>query len=279
MRKIQLQNNVYLLKITKKINQGGFSDIYECQILNEDYSIFRDNLVVKKVKHFNDLKQNHRINREMRYMEQLDHKNILKPIYCDYNEGFFVMDKYPMNLKNYILKNDFKKEHIIQIFYEVLSGVKYYLSEGIHHRDLKPENILVDSDGNVKITDFGLSAKADNSETLQLTRNSEYGGTSFYNAPEQLSKGGLRTADIRSKIYSLGTILYVMLTKDFDGYFDLDTLQPTVRHLISKATSRNPEKRYQEIDIFENQLNSVFKSTDSQNLIELQNEKNYRKIK
>lgn len=269
--KIELQNKGYELAIGEVLDQGAYSTISDCKIYTKDQKLFKENLVVKELKHLQNLNQNHRFDREMKYLERLDHNNILKPIYCDYDEGFIIMEKYPMNLETYISENDFSEEQTIDIFYQILEGVKYYLSEGILHRDLKPKNILVDTKGNVKITDFGLSSREDRSETVALTRTSMYGGTNFYSAPEQFSGDGLVSADERSEIYSLGKILYTMLQKDFScGPLNMDSLSVAVRHLISKSTNDDPGKRYQGIEDFVRQIDSIYKPHENKSLTEYQ---------
>ncbi|MFL2134255.1 serine/threonine-protein kinase [Desemzia sp. FAM 24101] len=232
---------------------GGVGKIYDCTLQDVDGNIIQSNLVLKKIGNEEDFKQYHRFDREMRYIQNLNHKNILKPVYCDFDEFFIIMDKYPHNLEEYIRDQDLVLEQIIDIFSQILDAVKFYISEGYLHRDLKPQNILLDFEGDIKITDFGISSKSFREDTMNLTVGGG-GGTYYFCAPEQWSD--LKNADEKSEIFSLGRILYVLSTKDFNYYemTKLNEISPQMRSIIKKATEFKPEKRYQTIIEFTNEF-------------------------
>lgn len=255
----------YSLKIGSEIAQGGFSTISECNIYTEKGELFKDNLVIKKLTNDYDLNQIHRFDREMKYLEQLNHKNILKPFYFDFENGFILMERYPWNLEDYILRNEINDDEITRIFLEILDGVSYYVDEGVLHRDLKPKNILINHTGEVKIADFGLSSRVNRGDTRHLTRAKFYAGSEFYSAPELLSGDGLASADVRSDIYSLGKILYSMKTKNFSTLV-LEDLDPVLRHFIKKSTAHNPEDRFQNIDELIHNFKLTFKAKEVHNI-------------
>lgn len=244
--------NYYYLE-GEKINSGGFGNIYECSMIDSNGWPIQSNLVLKRLHETPGVigVEPHRFEREMRYLEKLSHQNILKPLYYDYTNEFIVMERYPMNLNDFINKSPLSESEIYRIFNQILEGVKYYVSEGVLHRDLKPQNILIDNHSNIKIADFGLSSKIYRDHTmLHLTRTNAFGGTEFYTAPEQLEN--LSKADIRSEIYSLGKILYVLLTghtRTLDMNM-LQSLKPEQRYLINRATKRYPEERFQTLEDF-----------------------------
>jgi serine/threonine-protein kinase len=141
---------------------------------------------------------------------------------------------------------------------EVAEALDYAHGQGVVHRDIKPANILVTEDGHAKIADFGIAKL----NLAHFTVPGKVLGTPAYMAPEQLSGEG---ADGRSDLFSLGVILYVMVTghSPFPGSsattvcfkvanrepvaasaLDM-TLPPHIDGLISRAIAKNPDERYQ----------------------------------
>lgn len=108
-------------------------------------------------------------------------------------------------------------------FQQLIDGVDYCHSKGVYHRDLKPENLLLDSQGNLKISDFGLSALPEQGVSLLRTTC----GTPNYVAPEVLSHKGYNGA--AADVWSCGVILYVLMA----GYLPFDELDLTT--LYSKV--------------------------------------------
>ena len=105
-----------------------------------------------------------KIAREIRIMSQLDHPNIVKcmdvlpPRSVDFDDVYMVGELMDVDLHRAIYYGrQLSNEHIQFFMYQLLCGIRYYQSVGIVHRDLKPSNILVNSECDLKITDFGLS--------------------------------------------------------------------------------------------------------------------------
>ncbi len=146
----------------------------------------------------------------------------------------------------------------LQLTQEVAEALDYAHSQGVVHRDIKPANILVTPDGHAKIADFGIAKF----NQTQLTQHGRVLGSPAYMAPEQLSDEG---GDARSDLFSLGVVLYFMLTgqRPFQGNsiatvcfklanheplavanYDI-SFPPALDLVVSKAIAKNPAQRYQ----------------------------------
>jgi len=149
---------------------------------------------------------------------------------------------------------------IIRFGVQIANALHNAHEKGIIHRDIKPSNILVNSNSQIKITDFGI-AHIEDSDTLQLTKAGEILGTPYYMSPEQLLG---RNVDRRSDIFSLGVMLYEMAAgirpfrgKTLPSIFNeitekvpdspkvLDENIPSrMSTIILKALEKKPEHRY-----------------------------------
>jgi serine/threonine protein kinase len=146
----------------------------------------------------------------------------------------------------------------LQLAQEVAEALHYAHAQGVVHRDIKPSNILVTADGHVKIADFGIAKL----NQTQLTQHGRVLGSPAYMAPEQLSDEG---GDARSDLFSLGVVLYFMLTgqRPFQGNsiatvcfklahheplavanYDM-SFPPALDLVVSRAIAKNPARRYQ----------------------------------
>ena len=150
-------------------------------------------------------------------------------------------------------------EEIIHMLTQMCSGVQAIHDAGIIHRDLKPENILITTDGDIKITDFGIARCGTGPK---LTEHGGVVGTIDYVSPEYLERGQV---DARSDIYALGVLAFEMLTGEspFKGNSVIETMTIRLRtdavppstlrpecpsvldKIVLKAMARDPKKRYQ----------------------------------
>ncbi len=196
-------------RIMNQIGKGGMASVYKA------YQPSMDRYVAVKVlpsqlaesKEFAT-----RFQQEARFIAKLEHPHIL-PVF-DYGESdgvaYFVM-RY---LEAGTLKDRMETgrplplDEIDRLFSQLTDALSYAHSHGIVHRDLKPANALIDSYGNVFLTDFGI-AKLLESASPRLTQTDAIMGTPAYISPEQAQA---QPVDQRSDIYSLGIILYEMVT-------------------------------------------------------------------
>ena len=196
-------------RIINQIGKGGMATVYKA------YQPSVDRYVAVKVlpsqlaesKEFAT-----RFQQEARIIAKLEHPHIL-PVF-DYGESngiaFFVMRYLEAGtLKDRMVAGrPLPIQEIDKLFTQLSEALSYAHSHGVIHRDLKPANALIDSQGNVFLTDFGI-AKLLESASPRLTQTDAIMGTPAYISPEQ-AQG--QPVDQRSDIYSLGIILYEMVT-------------------------------------------------------------------
>lgn len=245
-------------KIIKNIGSGGMANVF----LATDLILERDVAIkVMRYDFSNDSDNVRRFKREAMATTELNHQNIVPVFDVGEDEDYYIVMEYVdgLNLKEYIQeKYPIPYHKVIDIMTQVLAGVEYAHSKGIIHRDLKPHNILLNQKDQVMITDFGIAvALTENS----ITQTNSLLGSVQYISPEQ-AKGSI--ASVQSDIYSLGIILFEMLSKEvpFDGEsavsialqhfqqeipslrdFDPD-LPQTLENVVIKATAKDPKHRY-----------------------------------
>ena len=208
-------------KITEFIDSGGFGSVYKAEKNGITYAIkiFREDYVLKE---YREKGENNRIKREIDIMKSVSHPSLIKYI-DDFKEilagvpSYFLVMEYAegMNLRKLLTQKELTEEEAIIIFSKILDGIEALHSirgsnddKGIIHRDLKPENIIINNKGEVKILDYGLSKIID---YTSITSTGEVMGSPIYMSPEQVKDS--KHIDKRSDLYTLGLILYEMLTK------------------------------------------------------------------
>jgi serine/threonine protein kinase len=205
-----------------------------------------------------------RFQREARALAQLSHPNIVGV--HDYGQtggfAYLVMEFVDgANLRQLQRAGHLSPREAMAIVPQICEALQFAHDRGIVHRDIKPENILIDTQGRVKIADFGL-AKMMRLEAgapdLTLTRHAV--GTPQYMAPEQIEKP--ETVDHRADIYSLGVVFYEMLTGELPiGRFAAPSgkVQIDVRldEVVLKALEKEPALRYQQASAFKTEVETV----------------------
>ncbi|HLK52929.1 MAG TPA: serine/threonine-protein kinase, partial [Candidatus Angelobacter sp.] len=202
-----------------------------------------------------------RFQNEARAAGVLNHPNIVTIYDAGEQDGIFyiAMEFIEGTTLHELLteKRVLATEEVLQYTRQISRGLDYAHSNGIVHRDIKPANIMITANGTVKIMDFGIAKSGG-----QVTNTGQVLGTPNYMSPEQV-KG--RALDGRSDLFSLGVILYEMLTgeKPFVGQNvttiiykivnetpitprDLDvTVHPGLSAIVTKALAKAPDDRYQ----------------------------------
>jgi len=202
-----------------------------------------------------------RFQNEARAAGVLNHPNIVTIYDAGEEDGiFYIAMEFIVGTTLHELlaeKHVLPTDEVVQLARQICRGLDYAHSNGIIHRDVKPANIMITANGTVKIMDFGIAKSGG-----QVTNTGQVLGTPNYMAPEQV-KG--RPLDGRSDLFSLGVILYEMLTgeKPFVGQNvttiiykivnetpitprDLDvTVHPGLSAIVTKALAKAPDDRYQ----------------------------------
>jgi serine/threonine-protein kinase len=203
-----------------------------------------------------------RFKREAAIGERLNHPNVMR-VFGDEHRSriYMVMEWCPGRLLRTILQEGrMPRDRAIHIAIEILKALDYIHSNGVVHRDLKPENIMVDDHDHIKLIDFGIAGDTA-SRRLTYANFTSTLGTPDYIAPEQV-KG--KRGDGRTDIYSVGVILYEMLTGKlpFTGPSPMaamndrllnhplpprvadPSLTPQLQEILYRALERDPKNRY-----------------------------------
>lgn len=257
--------------IVREIHRGGQGVVYQAVQRTTQQK------VAIKVMHggpFASVTERQRLEREVRILATLNHPNIVRVYDSGEVQGafYYVMDYVSGHgLDTYIASGPHPIERTLALFTTICSAISAAHMKGVIHRDLKPSNIRVDSEGVPHILDFGLaklsaeSAVGGRDQRQAMTMTGQFVGSLPWASPEQA--GGIPDqVDIRTDVYSLGVILYQMLTGKFpyqvvgnmrdilDNILKAEPAKPsTVRRQINdevetivlKCLSKEKERRYQ----------------------------------
>jgi serine/threonine-protein kinase len=258
-------------RIVRKLGTGGMANVY----LAEDQELGR-RVAIKILddRHASDDQFVERFRREAKNAAGLNHPNIVSIYDRGEAEGtYYIAMEYldGRSLKELIVTRGPAPVHVaIDYARQILAALRFAHRNSIVHRDIKPHNVLVDDDGRLKVTDFGI-ARAGASE---MTEAGSIIGTAQYLSPEQ-AKG--TTVDHRSDIYSIGVVLYELLTGrvPFTGDTAVeiamrhlssvpeppsalrDGISPELDMVVLRALAKDPDDRYQTAEEMDAELERV----------------------
>ncbi len=248
--------------IIRKLGTGGMANVY----LAEDQELGR-RVAIKILddRHAQDVQFVERFRREATNAAGLSHPNIVSIYDRGEAEGtYYIAMEYldGRTLKELILRRGpAPVKTAIDYTRQILAALRFAHKNGIVHRDIKPHNVLVDSEGRLKVTDFGIARAG----ASQMTEAGSIIGTAQYLSPEQ-AKGA--PVDQTSDIYSVGIVFYELLTGTVPYTGDTpveiamkhlsqvpeppSTLQPQIPHevdsIVLRALAKDPADRYQSAD-------------------------------
>jgi beta-lactam-binding protein with PASTA domain len=251
-------------RVLRKLGSGGMADVYAA----EDHQLGRR--VALKVLHrrfAEDQQFVERFRREASAAAGLQHPNIVAIFDRGEWDGTYYIAMELVEgrtLKEIVRdKGPAPPEAAVDVTLQILRAARYAHKHGLVHRDIKPHNVLIDQDGRVRVTDFGIARAG----TSDITETGSVMGTAQYLSPEQ-AQG--RPVDARSDLYSIGIVLYELLT----GHVPFDAESPVtvalmqvseppvpphqvnpaipahVEAVVLRALEKDPDRRFQSADEF-----------------------------
>jgi predicted Ser/Thr protein kinase len=249
------------IEVLELLGRGGMGVVYRARQISLDRPVALKILPrrIAETPGFAD-----RFAREARAMALLDHPNIVRIHEFGEREGlhYLVMEYVDgPNLRAAMAAGRMSPVEALAIVPQVCLALQYAHEQGIVHRDIKPENILLDKSGKVRIADFGLAKLLQRTAVdVTITGTGQIMGTLHYMAPEQYRTPN--DVDHRADIYSLGVVLYEMLT----GEVPVGTFEPPSSHarvdarldrVVSRAMERDRARRYQTASEVGSEMKSV----------------------
>jgi serine/threonine protein kinase len=262
-------------RLVRELGSGGMARVYLADPLSGEPAVALKVPTIPSGKDGESTAQRYsrreRFLREAEAMRRLDHPRLCRVKDVGECDGlpFFTMQFYPGGSVAEELKTRgrFDPGMAARLVAEVARALQHVHDQGLVHRDLKPANLLRDEWGDVVVTDFGLVLALDEEEQERLTQEGELPGTVMYLSPEQA--GGLRDLTPASDTFTLGVILYELLTgrPPFEGNaFEIlraihlaspvpleercPQIAPELAAICRKAMAQNPAERYPSMTAF-----------------------------
>lgn len=238
------------LEILEVLGHGGMGVVYKARQIELDRTVA---LKILRPNISQDAGFAERFLREARALAKLNHPNIITVYDFGRKDSlyFFIMEFVDgTNLRHVERVGQLSPAAALNIVPQICSALQYAHDNGVVHRDIKPENILLTKSGDVRIADFGLAKLAGMDDHAPLTGTWQVMGTPHYMAPEQFEKPN--TVDHRADIYSLGVVIYELLTGELPiGRFRLpsEKVHVDVRldEVVLRALDKEPDRRYQRV--------------------------------
>ena len=249
--------------VIRRIGSGGMSTVYLIRELETD------RLSALKILR-SDVSTSHqsteRFLLEARTQEELGEHPRIVSVYRYGSEQpiHYIQMEYLRggSLKDYIVRGISTKD-AVRITLQICEALEYAHDKGVIHRDIKPGNILLDENDDVKIGDFGLVKRQRSTpDVSDLTVTGMVLSSGTYTSPEQ--KKSSKRVDARTDIYSLGIVLYEMLSGRKPGTISLPLAKLPVRparlnSIVRKMTDANPDQRFQSISEVKSELVTIQK--------------------
>ncbi len=245
--------------ISAKLGEGGMGEVYLATDTALERQVALKFLPAALAK---DAESRERLLREARAVSKLNHKNVLTMHSVESIDGrdFLVMEYVEgCTLKDMLDSGEeIAMEQILRLGLQICDGLAAAHEHSVIHRDIKPANILINPKGDAKIADFGLATWKG---AGQLTKEGSTVGTAAYMSPEQVQGSAV---DARSDVFSLGVVLYEMVTRNvpFKGGHDAavaysilneqpeplarykSNVHPALQEVIDRALEKDPSTRY-----------------------------------
>lgn len=225
-------------RVLHEIHRGGQGVVY--QALQEST---RRKVAIKVLKDgpLADESELARFDREVDVLSRLNHPHIVAIHDRGLTAGhaYYVMDYIPgRSLDAYVAGAGLSTKETLKLFRQVCEAVNIAHLRGVIHRDLKPSNIRIDEDGEPRVLDFGLAKMATDASwsAAAMTMTGQFVGSLPWASPEQ-AEGRSELLDIRTDVYSLGVILYQLLTGSFP-YLVSGPMSEVVRSIIHESPTR-----------------------------------------
>ena len=255
------------LQILELIGAGGMGAVYKARQQGLDRVVA---LKVLPEEFGHDVKFALRFTREARTLAKLNHPNIVALYeFGNVQDTYYFLMEYVdgSTLRDVVQSRTLAPEHALAIVPHLCDALQYAHDNGVVHRDIKPENILMAVDGTVKIADFGLARIMGNeSQQHALTATHQVMGTPRYMAPEQLE--GTHRVDHRADIYSLGVVIYEMLTGELPiGRFATPSskvkIDVRLDEVVLRTLEKEPQRRYQQASQVKSDVQSITSSDNA----------------
>ena len=252
--------------ILEQLGEGGMATVYKAYDTRLERHVAIKVILTQKQYTEKFLK---RFEREARALAQLTHPNIVGIIDYGDHEGlpYLVMEYIPSGTLKLRLGKPIPYQEAARMLAPIARALAYAHEKKIIHRDIKPANILITQSGEPMLSDFGIAKILEAEETVDLTGTGIGVGTPEYMSPEQ-AQG--KPVDARSDIYSLGVVLFEMVTGRKPYQADtpmavvwklaseplprprqfVSDLPEAVEGILLKALAKNPEDRYPDMSAF-----------------------------
>jgi serine/threonine-protein kinase len=261
MREITAGEKLDQYQLSDVLARSGMASIFKATDTETGATVA---LKVPHVQFESDVVFFERFRREEEIGQKVDHPNIVKVLKPREKSRMYMAMEFVEGRSLRAIMGEARvlpTERALEIARQVAEALAYLHEKGVVHRDIKPENILITADGSIKLLDFGI-ALDESARRLTWAGLSTTLGTPDYMAPEQV---GGRRGDARTDVYSVGMLLYEMLTGNVpfsaanphalmrakthedpkSPSYHLPTIDPALEVLIMRALARDPRDRFE----------------------------------